>query len=68
MADIVISVTCPDAYTQRLRDAIDVLDPLPDGVTYIQQVKLLIREWFKRYVHQAEMLGRDLTVPDDIII
>jgi hypothetical protein len=66
MADIPINFIIPDAYTQRLKDAIDILDP-PGTLTYKELYITLIRRWSIQYIQQAELQGRDITVDDEII-
>lgn len=69
MADINLTITIPDAYVSRLRDAIDKLDPLPGGVTYPAQFKNIIRRWTKAYVKKSESLTalENIAVDDGVI-
>jgi hypothetical protein len=66
MADVVISITVPDAYVARLKAAIDVLDPI-GALTYSQQFKNVIRRWTKQYIQEAELQGRDITINDTVV-
>jgi len=66
MADVVISITIPDAYVNRLKAAIDVLDPI-GALTYPAQFKNIIRRWTKQYIQEAELQGRDVSVADGIV-
>jgi hypothetical protein len=66
MADVVFTITIPDAYVPRLKAAIDVLDPV-GSLTYPQQFKNIIRRWTKLYIQEAELQGRDITVADGIV-
>jgi hypothetical protein len=66
MADVVISITIPDAYVARIKAAIDILDPI-GALTYPQQFKNIIRRWTKQYIQEAELRGRDVTVEDGVV-
>lgn len=69
MADIIINITIPDAFTQRLQTAIDHLDPL-SGIyptpTYKQQIKNLMRLWIKEYIVKSETTG-GIFIDDGIV-
>ena len=52
--DIQITITVPDAYTQRLKTWIDETNPKPSGVTYPAWLKTLIIQKLKKEVSRYE--------------
>ena len=69
MADITISITIPDAYVNRLKSAIDNLDPLVPTITYPQQLKNVLRRFLQAYIRQNEVkLNNDsIIVNNDVL-
>jgi hypothetical protein len=67
MADVIITITIPDAYVSRVRSAIDRFDPLQNGDTYITQLKFIIRRMIKKYVYQSEVNFSVTPSGDDIV-
>jgi len=60
MADIVVTITVPDAYVLRVKTAIDKMKPIeknPDGTpkySYVQWFKVVTKEYWVTLVQMAE--------------
>jgi len=65
MADIIVSFVIPDAYVQRLADALDHLDP--GAGTYKTRYIQKVRQWSKDYIKQSELIYNFVEVGDEII-
>ncbi len=66
MADITISLTIPDAYVARLRNALDYTITEGAGSDYINRYKIWVRRQTKIMINQAEV--NQLTIPSDEVI
>lgn len=66
MADISITFTVPDAYVQRLAEALDHLDSGVTGTYKIRYIKKL-RQWTKDYIKQSELINNFTEIDDAVI-
>lgn len=66
MADISITFTVPDAYVQRLAEALDHLDHGVTGTYKIRYIKKL-RQWTKDYIKQNKLINNFIEISDEII-